>query len=51
MSPCLISGKKYSLDLAQYIIWSEFHIQTIKKKKSLKEKTHTDTRIHTVGKK
>lgn len=46
MSPCLISGKKYSLDLAQYIIWSEFHIQTIKKKKALKRK-HIQTHAYT----
>lgn len=48
MSSCLISGKKYSLDLAQYIIWSEFHIQTTKKKneKALKRK-HIQTHAYT----
>lgn len=40
-----------SLESAQYIIWSKFHIQTTTKKQTLKKgETHTYTHIHTVEK-
>ena len=52
MSSCLISGKKkYSLDLAQYIIWSKFHIQTTKKKKKPLKKKHILTHAYTQSEK